>query len=125
VWGDWAGGMEVKRWKEEMAWARTARSRPAARPQPRVLAVAPPPAAAGGGWEGVPTVRDDPGNTPPQPSPAFAGRAPKARGWNRSHTRIGKRPRTAEIAQAPARGRPSYAAWRPGQRDRPSRHLPP
>src|SRR3546814_10618158 len=35
--------------------------------------LAPPPATAGGGWEGVPTVRVDPKDTPPQPSPAFAG----------------------------------------------------
>src|SRR3546814_15714482 len=35
--------------------------------------LAPPPAKAGGGWEGVPTVRADPENTPPQPSPDFAG----------------------------------------------------
>src|SRR3546814_3078066 len=34
---------------------------------------APPPAKAGGGWEGVPTVRADLKDTPPQPSPAFAG----------------------------------------------------
>src|SRR3546814_20075202 len=35
--------------------------------QPRALDVAPPPAKAGGGWEGVPTVRADPEDTPPQP----------------------------------------------------------
>src|SRR3546814_7983892 len=35
--------------------------------------MAPPPATAGGGREGVPTVRADPKDTPPQPSPAFAG----------------------------------------------------
>src|SRR5690606_13359560 len=33
----------------------------------RVFALAPPPAAAGGGWEGVPTARADPDDTPPQP----------------------------------------------------------
>src|SRR3546814_16006354 len=44
-----------------------------ARLQPRALALAPPPATAGGGWEGVPTARADPKGTPPQPSPAFAG----------------------------------------------------
>src|SRR3546814_2557204 len=41
--------------------------------QPRAFALAPPPAKAGGGREGVPTVRADPKDTPPQPSPAFAG----------------------------------------------------
>src|SRR3546814_228601 len=34
---------------------------------------APPPAKAGGGWEGVPTVRADLKATHPQPSPAFHG----------------------------------------------------
>src|SRR3546814_12899687 len=33
----------------------------------RAFALAPPPAKAGGGWEGVPTVCDDPNGTPPQP----------------------------------------------------------
>src|SRR5690606_9820394 len=45
--------------------------------RPRALAVAPPPAKAGGGWEGVPTVRADPEDTPPGPSPAFAGEGTK------------------------------------------------
>src|SRR3546814_11128802 len=40
--------------------------------------LAPPPAKAGGGWEGVPTVRADPEDTPPQPSPAFAGEGAKS-----------------------------------------------
>src|SRR3546814_11994934 len=35
--------------------------------QPRALALAPPPATAGGGWEGVVTVRADP--TAPLPHP--------------------------------------------------------
>src|SRR3546814_2826858 len=34
-------------------------------------ALAPPPAKAGGGWEGVPTVRADPKGTPPRPSPCL------------------------------------------------------
>src|SRR3546814_2536905 len=34
---------------------------------PRAFALAPPPAKAGGGWEGVLTVRADPEDTPPQP----------------------------------------------------------
>src|SRR3546814_6593119 len=46
--------------------------------QPRSLALAPPPATAGGGWEGVPTVRCDPKGTPPQLSPAFAGEGAKS-----------------------------------------------
>src|SRR3546814_1950950 len=52
---------------------------------PRALALAPPPAKAGGGWEGVPTVRADPKGTPPQPSPAFAGEGAEARGFRRSY----------------------------------------
>src|SRR3546814_2683115 len=48
------------------------------------LALAPPPAKAGGGWEGVPTVRADPKGTPPRPSPAFAGEGARARGFRRS-----------------------------------------
>src|SRR5690606_16196565 len=39
----------------------------------------PSPAKAGGGWEGVPTVRADPKGTPPQPSPAFAGEGARSR----------------------------------------------
>src|SRR3546814_9923396 len=49
------------------------------------LALAPPPAKAGGGWEGVPTVRADPKGTPPRPSPAFAGEGARARGFRRSY----------------------------------------
>src|SRR3546814_3070177 len=44
---------------------------------PRAFALAPPPAKAGGGWEGVLTVRADPEDTTPQPSPAFAGEGAK------------------------------------------------
>src|SRR5690606_1410875 len=64
---------------------------------------APPPAKAGGGWEGVPTDRSDPNGTPPQPSPAFAGEGaessrlppllrsgPKARGFRRSYRGIAR-----------------------------------
>src|SRR5690606_16075672 len=40
-------------------------------------AVAPPRAKAGGGWEEVVTGRADPKDTPPQPSPAFAGEGAK------------------------------------------------
>src|SRR3546814_3051778 len=47
--------------------------------------LAPPPATAGGGWEGVPTVRVDPKDTPPQPSPAFAGEGAEARGFRGSY----------------------------------------
>src|SRR5690606_28979532 len=46
------------------------------RRKPRVLA--PPPATAGGGWEGVATVHADPEGTPPQPSPAVAGEGTKS-----------------------------------------------
>src|SRR3546814_300613 len=73
------------------------------------LALAPPPAKAGGGWEGVPTVRADPKGTPPRPvrpsgaaagrssgcgpmarkqpssPPAFAGEGARARGFRRSY----------------------------------------
>src|SRR3546814_3253758 len=49
------------------------------------LALAPPPAKAGGGWEGVPTFRADPKGTPPRPSPAFAGEGARARGFRRSY----------------------------------------
>src|SRR3546814_5442874 len=72
------------------------------------FALAPPPAKAGGGWEGVLTARTDPKGTPPQPvrpastagvrslarepmvrkraasPPAFAGEGAKARGFRRS-----------------------------------------
>src|SRR5690606_4916703 len=41
--------------------------------KPRAPGSAPPPAAPGGRWEGVVTARADPKDTPPQPSPAFAG----------------------------------------------------
>src|SRR3546814_16540285 len=47
------------------------------------LALAPPPAKAGGGWEGVPTVRADPKGTPPRPSPAFSGAQGTATGRER------------------------------------------
>src|SRR3546814_5976142 len=43
----------------------------------RAPALAPPPAKAGGGWEGVVTARAGPKDTPPQPSPAFAGEGAK------------------------------------------------
>src|SRR3546814_7202904 len=73
------------------------------------FALAPPPAKAGGGWEGVLMARTDPKGTPPQPvrpdstagvrslareqmvrkraaSPtAFAGEGAKARGFRRSY----------------------------------------
>src|SRR3546814_4256059 len=46
------------------------------RRKPRAFALAPPPATAGGGWEGVPTVRADPKDTPPQPvRPASTARS--------------------------------------------------
>src|SRR5690606_5491971 len=45
----------------------------------------PSPAEAGGGWEGVSTVRNDPEDTPPQPSPAFAGEGARTRGFRRSY----------------------------------------
>src|SRR3546814_20894364 len=41
--------------------------------------LAPPPATAGGGWEGVLTVRVDPKDTTPQPSPALYGEGATAR----------------------------------------------
>src|SRR3546814_1096278 len=44
---------------------------------PRAFALAPPPEKTGGGWEGVPAVRADLEDTPPQPSPAFAGEGAK------------------------------------------------
>src|SRR3546814_17729493 len=40
-----------------------------ARLPPRDFALAPPPATAGGGWEGVPPVCDEPNGPPPQPVP--------------------------------------------------------
>src|SRR5690606_35632308 len=49
------------------------------KPRAFAVAVAPPPAKAGGGWEGVATVCPDPKDTPPQPSPAFAGEGAIAR----------------------------------------------
>src|SRR3546814_20889942 len=74
-----------------VCWNGFLRERPfdrlRARLQPRALAVAPPPAKAGGGWEGVLTVRVDPKSTPPQPSPAFAGEGARARSEER---RVGK-----------------------------------
>src|SRR3546814_7984195 len=65
------------------------------RRKPRAFALAPPPAKAGGGWEGVCTVRGNANGTPPQPSPAFAGEGAKS---------------AAESAPAGARRGPAYSA---------------
>src|SRR5690606_34218946 len=48
--------------------------------QPRAFAAAPPPAKAGGSWEGVSTVRIDPKDTPPTPALPSQGREQRARG---------------------------------------------
>src|SRR3546814_16621124 len=48
--------------------------------QPASSCFAPPPAKAGGGWEGVPTVHADPKDTPPPPPPAFAWAGTRAHG---------------------------------------------
>src|SRR3546814_13819339 len=55
------------------------------------LTLAPPPAKAGGGWEGVLTVRAESNDTPPQPSPAFAGEGARARGFRRSYESLQKK----------------------------------
>src|SRR3546814_1008610 len=96
-----------------VCWNGFLRERPfdrlRARLQPRALASPPPPAKAGGGWEGVLTVRADLEDPPPQPvrpastagvrssarepvarkrapsPPAFAGEGAKARGCRRSY----------------------------------------
>src|SRR3546814_20900576 len=68
VWVDWAAGMGNGRGM--ILWERL---------QPRALALAPPPAKAGGGWEGVPTGRIDQEDIPPPPSPAFEGEGEKTR----------------------------------------------
>src|SRR3546814_11704486 len=65
------------------------------RRKPRAFALAPPPAKAGGGWEGVCTVRGNANGTPPQPSPAFEGEGAKS---------------AAESAPAGERRGPAYSA---------------
>src|SRR5690606_7962973 len=64
----------VDSWRLETAFAGTA-SATSFRLWP------PPPATAGGGWEGVPTVRTDPQGTPPQPvRPSSTARWPDGLG---------------------------------------------
>src|SRR3546814_14357641 len=65
------------------------------RRKPRAFALAPPPAKAGGGWEGVCTVRGNANGTPPQPPPAFPGAEAKS---------------AAESAPPGARRGPAYPA---------------
>src|SRR3546814_15442502 len=68
--------MRISDWSSDVCSSDLKRSSPLPlreRLRPRAFALAPPPAKAGGGREGVPTVRADPKDTHTQPSPAFAG----------------------------------------------------
>src|SRR3546814_1765939 len=82
--------------------------------------LAPPPAKAGGGWEGVPTVRADPKGTPPQPSPAFAGEGAEARGFRRSYGDAGS---ADACSSKPARRSASIRGCRLEAGDRKSTRL--
>src|SRR3546814_1176573 len=55
------------------------------RPRPQALALAPPPAKAGGGWEGVPTARDDPERHPSPTLPCLRRGGSRARGFRHSY----------------------------------------